>query len=334
MTPRSSTRQIPFLATLVVCVVLYAVAAFAFRGFATIPVFINFFTDNSFLGIAALGLTFVILSGGIDLSVGGVVGLASVVIAMLLEEKHLSAAVALPLVMAGGLLFGLAQGFLIQTFGLPPFLITLAGMFLTRGLALVLHDSLPIGHGLDRLSGMALNFSDLSIPCPAIILFIVFLKCAAIAGYTKLGRCVYALGGNENSAFLMGLPVAGAKITVYGLSGLCSALGGVVYSLYTQSGNPNGGLGLELDAIAAVVIGGTLLTGGVGSMFGTLLGVLILGIIQTAISFQGKLSSWWTRIIIGCLLLAFILLQRLVQSRKHRPSTGRCHSHQAKPSLG
>ena len=164
-------------------------------------------------------------------------------------------------------------------------------MFLTRGLALLLHDSLPITHGLDKLSGLALNFGNLSIPCPALVLFLVFLVCAATAGYTKLGRCVYALGGNENSALLMGLPVAGAKITVYGLSGLCSALGGVVYSLYTQSGNPNGGLGLEVDAIAAVVIGGTLLTGGVGSMFGTLLGVLILGIIQTAISFQGKLSA-------------------------------------------
>ncbi len=316
------SRHIPFLATCVVGLGLYITAACLFRGFASVGVFINFFTDNSFLGVAAIGLTFVILSGGIDLSVGGVTGLTSVVLAVLLEEWKQPAAIAIPLVLAAGLLFGLAQGFLIQTFALPPFLVTLAGMFLTRGLALLLRDSLPITRGLDTVSKFSLTLGDQTIPAPALIFVLVLLLAAFVARRTRLGRNIHALGGNENSAFLMGLPVAAVKTTVYGLSGLCSALAGVVYSLYTQSGNPNGGQGLELDAIAAVVIGGTLLSGGVGSMFGTLVGVLILGIIQTAISFQGSLSSWWTRIFIGFLLLAFILLQRLVQSRKPRPTTG------------
>ena len=315
-----STRNIPFLITILVCLALYTAGALLFRGFATISVFINFFTDNSFLGVAALGMTFVILAGGIDLSVGGAIGLTSVVLALLFEKQHLSAFVAIPVVLGGGLVFGLAQGFMIHAFDLPPFLVTLAGMFMTRGLALLLHDSLPITHSLDWLSNLTLGLGQQTIPATALIFLIVLAFSIWIAHYTTLGRNVYALGGNENSAFLMGLPVARTKITVYGMSGLCSSLAGVVYCLYTQSGNPNAGSGLELDAIAAVVIGGTLLTGGVGFVFGTLLGVLILGIIQTAISFQGKLSSWWTRILIGLLLLVFILLQRFLQSRPFGPA--------------
>jgi len=136
-----------------------------------------------------------------------------------------------------------------------------------------------------------------------------------LSHYTRFGRNVYALGGNEQSALLMGLPVARTKIGVYALSGFCSSSAGIVYSLYTFSGNPTAGTALELDAIAAVVIGGTLLSGGVGTVFGTLLGVLIFGIIQTAIMFQGSLSSWWTKIAVGILLLVFILMQNVIQKK-------------------
>ncbi|WP_449063404.1 ABC transporter permease subunit [Planomonospora algeriensis] len=134
--------------------------------------------------------------------------------------------------------------------------------------------------------------------------------------YTRLGRNVYAIGGSEQSALLMGLPVARTKIAVYTISGFCSALGGVLFSLYTLSGYGLNALGMELDAIAAVVIGGTLLTGGSGYLAGTVLGVLVLGLIQTIISFEGTLSSWWTKIFIGLLLFAFILLQRLISARR------------------
>jgi ribose/xylose/arabinose/galactoside ABC-type transport system permease subunit len=311
-----STQNIPFLATVAVCAVLYLAAAISFRGFASIPVLVNFFTDNSFLGIAALGLTFVILSGGIDLSVGGVLGLTSITLALLLEEARLSSFAAISIVLLGGAAFGLIQGILIQSFGLPPFLITLAGMFLTRGVALLLHDSMPIKHGIEGLAKIGLTIGSQTIPGTALIFVGVLLASVFIAHFTKLGRNIYAVGGNENSSFLLGLPVGKTKIAVYGLAGLCSALAGVVNVLYKQSGDPNAGIGLELDAIAAVVIGGTLLTGGVGNVFGTLLGVLILGIIQTARDFQGRLSPWWTRITIGLLLLAFILLQRFLQTRK------------------
>jgi simple sugar transport system permease protein len=161
---------------------------------------------------------------------------------------------------------------------------------------------------------------QVSIPFTATSYAVVFLAAVVVAHYTRFGRYVYALGGEEHSARLMGLPVARTKIMTYTVSGFCSALAGVVYTFYTQSGDPTACVGLELDAIAAVVIGGTLLSGGVGFMAGTAMGVLILGLIQTLVTFQGNLNTWWTRIVVGLLLLAFILLQNLVSSASGRMS--------------
>jgi len=313
-------RNLPFLATILVCGLLYLGAALKYDDFASVPVLINFFADNSFLGIAALGLTFVILSGGIDLSVGAVIGFVSVFLALALEKWNLHAAGAIPLVLVIGTLFGAGMGALIHYFALPAFLVTLGGMFFARGSTYLLSlESLPITKFLDRVNtALVLPLGSIEFPATAILFLIVFAAALVVAHFTRFGRNVYAVGGNEQSATLMGLPVARTKIGVYALSGFCSALAGVVYCLYTQSGNPNAGSGLELDAIAAVVIGGTLLSGGVGYVAGTLVGVLIFGIIQTAIIFQGTLSSWWTKIVIGALLLAFILLQKLIQAKKFR----------------
>ena len=133
---------------------------------------------------------------------------------------------------------------------------------------------------------------------------------------TRFGRTVYALGGSESSALLMGLPVARTKVLVYVVSGFCSGLSGLLFSFYTLSGYSLTAIGTELDAIAAVVIGGTLLTGGFGFVWGSVLGVLVLGTIQTIITFEGTLSSWWTKIFIGGLLLVFIILQRLLTARR------------------
>jgi simple sugar transport system permease protein len=133
---------------------------------------------------------------------------------------------------------------------------------------------------------------------------------------TRLGRTVYGIGGSEHSGVLMGLPVARTKVLVYVISGFCSGLAGVIFSFYTLSGYPLTAIGTELDAIAAVVIGGTLLAGGYGFVLGSVLGVLVLGIIQTIITFEGTLSSWWTRIFIGVLLLVFIILQRVLTARR------------------
>ncbi len=308
-------QYIPLAATTLVALVLYVSAGLAFENFFSPQVFLNFFGDNAFLGIAAVGMTFVILSGGIDLSVGAVVGCASILIARLVMRGQLHPATAIALVLAVGTLFGAGQGALVAFFRLPPFLVTLGGMFLARGLGFVLSlEAISIKHPFyDSVYDLGVPLGDATLPATASLFLLVWLAGVFVQVCTRFGRNVLAIGGNEASALLLGLPVAGTKVGVYALSGFCSALAGVAYTCYTFSGNPTAGTMLELDAIAAVVIGGTLLSGGVGTVAGTLLGALISGMIQTAITFQGTLSSWWTKIAVGVLLLAFILLQKLVQ---------------------
>ena len=316
---RIADKHIPIAATCAVCLVLYGVASVIYRGFFSANVLVNFLTDNSFLGITAIGMTFVILSGGIDLSVGAVVGFSSILIATLVQKAHLHPAVAITIALALGTLLGLGMGALIRFYSMPPFLVTLAGMFLARGMGFVVGlESIPIDHSFyQALTQVRLPLGPaVDLPATALIFLAMFGIAVFVAHCTRFGRNVYALGGNEQSAVLMGLPIGGTKLRVYALSGFCSALAGVVYTLYTFSGNPIAGTGLELDAIAAVVIGGTLLSGGIGYVAGTLAGVLIFGIIQTWITFEGTLSSWWTKIAIGALLLFFILLQKLVQGKR------------------
>ena len=258
-------------------------------------------------------MTFVILSGGIDLSVGSVIALTTMVSAALVEHHHWSAAQAIPLVLAIGTAFGALMGWLIQRFRLQPFIVTLAGMFLARGLCyLISIDSISItdaGYTAISQARVPLGASA-SLTVGALLALVLVALGMFVAHCTPFGRTVYAIGGNEQSALLMGLPVARTTVLVYTFSGFCSALGGVVFTFYMLSGYGLHAVGLELDAIAAVVIGGTLLSGGVGYVAGTLFGVLILGIIQTLITFDGTLSSWWTRIVIGALLFVFCLLQR------------------------
>jgi simple sugar transport system permease protein len=197
---------------------------------------------------------------------------------------------------------------MIAVFGVPAFLVTLAGMFLARGAAFVV-----------SLESIGLNdplYMDLGTR--AWFLPLLFAAAVAVGAWTlkyrPFGRAVYAVGGGEASAHLMGLPVAKVKVGVYALSGFTAALAGVSHGFYTISGNAAAGTMLELDCIAAVVIGGTLLQGGVGNMIGTLFGVALLGAIQTILTFEGTLSSWWTKIVIGGLMLAFIVLQRAVEA--------------------
>jgi len=315
---RLSRQQFPLAATALVCIALYTVACLSFDGFFSARVFVNFFSDNAFLGIAAIGMTFVILSGGIDLSVGALVGCSSILIARLIHDAGLHPIAAFLLVLVAGTVFGATMGALIHYFGQPAFLVTLAGMFLARGLGFVIRiESIPIRHSFyDSVSRFRIPLGGgVFVPATALLFLLVFALGVYLYRSTRFGRNTIAIGGNETSALLMGLPVGRTKVGIYALSGFCASLAGIVYTLYTYSGNPTAGTMLELDAIAAVVIGGTLLTGGVGTVLGTLLGVLVFGIIQTAIVFEGTLSSWWTRITIGLLLMAFILLQRFFQRK-------------------
>ncbi len=315
--PRVDAKYVPLMVTVALFAAMAGYGSFAYDGFFSAQVFFNLLVDNAFLAIVAVGMTFVILSGGIDLSVGSVIALTTMVSAALVEHRHWSAWAVIPLVLAMGTTFGALQGLLIQRFRLQPFIVTLAGMFLARGLCyLISIDSISIGdESYAALSQARLPlWEGASLSAGALVALAVLAAGVYLAHGTEFGRTVYAIGGNEQSALLMGLPVARTTVLVYALSGFCSALAGVVFTLYMLSGYGLHAMGLELDAIAAVVIGGTLLSGGVGYVAGTLFGVLILGIIQTLISFDGSLSSWWTRIVIGALLFAFCLLQRLFES--------------------
>lgn len=309
-------RTLPLIVTTALFILLFAFGAVSYQGFFSPQVFLNLLIDNAFLWIAAIGITFVILSGGIDLSIGSVVALTSMVSAALVEHHHWSIWEVVPLVLLMGSLFGLAMGVLIQVFQLQPFIVTLGGMFLARGLCyLISIDSISITDpAYTAISQYRIMLGSGNFISISVVIGLVTLAAAIyIAHSTRFGRTVYAIGGNERSALLMGLPVARVKILVYGLSGFCSALSGVVLTFYMLSGYGLHAQGMELDAIAAAVIGGTLLTGGTGYVAGTLVGVLILGVIQSLITFDGTLSSWWTRIAVGALLCVFCLMQRLLE---------------------
>lgn len=312
-------KLLPVLVTFGLLAIMIAIGSFRYTGFFSTQVLFNLLIDNAFLIITAIGMTFVIVSGGIDLSVGSVIALTTIISASLVEKQGWSPAVVIPMVLVMGAVFGTLMGAIIHYFKIQPFIVTLAGMFLARGLCYVIStDTITITNSFYT------NAAQAKIPLPGgsflsinvVIAVIVLLLAIFLAHYTRFGRNVYAIGGSEQSAVLMGLPVARTKILVYTFSGFCSALAGVVFTFYMLSGYGLHAMGLELDTIAAVVIGGTLLTGGVGYVVGTFLGVLIQGVIQTIISFEGTLSSWWTKIVIGLMLFVFILFQRLLSERR------------------
>ena len=307
----------PLVATTAIFALAYLAAVIQFPAMLSTRVLGNFLTDNAFLGIAAVGMTFVIISGGIDLSVGAVIGFTTVLNAVLIMwlGLHPLFAFAISLTVAAG--FGAVMGAAIHYLKVPSFIVTLAGMFLARGGASVLSpDSIGIKHELYT----TISKSYILLPgggrltVIGMIMLTVFVLGMVLAHRTRFGSYVYALGGSEVSAGLMGVPVARTTILIYTLSGFLAGLAGIVFSLYTSAGYSLSALGVELDAIAAVVIGGTLLTGGYGFIAGTFIGVMLQGLVQTYIVFDGSLSSWWTKIVIGGLLFLFILLQRLVFS--------------------
>jgi galactofuranose transport system permease protein len=316
-----SASKLTLLVTVALFVVTYTAGSMKFDGFFSLQVFLNLFVDGAFVAIAATGMTFVILSGGIDLSVGSVMALTTMVVASLIQDHGWGPAPALAVGLGLGAAIGFAMGLVIVFFRVQPFVVTLAGMFLARGLCYLIGiDSIGIDDAfLVDVSAVRIPLVfDTSISINVVLALGVIAAAFYLAHYTRFGRTVYAIGGNEHSALLMGLAVARTKVLVYTLNGFCSALAGIAMSLYMMSGNPNHAQGMELDVIAAVVIGGTLLTGGSGYIVGTLLGVLLGGTIQSLITFDGTLSSWWTKIFIGLLLLAFCLLQRLFERRNRR----------------
>jgi ribose/xylose/arabinose/galactoside ABC-type transport system permease subunit len=312
---RLNAKYIPLIATGVVLLALFGTGSILYPNFGTPRVLVNLLNDSAFVGVAAIGESFVILSGGIDLSVGSMIAFVGILIARLLQAGS-DPFLAMGIALCFGVAAGAGMGCLIYFFQLPPFLVTLAGLFCFRGLGFVIYpESIEIDHPFYAQVLPQLSFlvaPKAVMPFTAMcFLGSVFIG-TFLAGFTRFGRNVYAIGSSENSATMMGLPIGRTKIAIYALAGFFSALGGIVATFYMQSGNPASFVGLELDAIASVVIGGTLLTGGVGFIPGTLMGVLILGLIQQIIIFNGTLNSWWTKIVIGALLLVFIVLQKLI----------------------
>lgn len=311
-------QHIPILVTMGLFVLMFAIGSFRYTGFFSLQVLMNLLIDNAFLLITAVGMTFVIVSGGIDLSVGSVIALTTMISASLVQAGWPPGLV-IPMVLLIGALFGWGMGAIIHYFKIEPFIVTLSGMFLARGLCYIISiNTITIDNGFytsvaqTKINLPGGNFISISVIIALLVVFLGFY----IAHYTRFGRNTYALGGSEQSSLLMGLPVGRTKMLIYAFSGFCSALAGVVFTFYMLSGYGLHAMGMELDAIAAVVIGGTLLTGGVGYIVGTFFGVMIQGVIQTIISFEGTLSSWWTKIVIGILLFMFIILQRLLSQRR------------------
>lgn len=310
------------LLTLLVFILVYFIGGRLYPAMQKPQVFFNLFINDASLLLVSIGMTMVILTGGIDLSVGGVIALVTTASAAMLQAG-VSAYVVIPLMIVLGVAIGLMLGWIIQDLKVQPFIATLMGLFLSRGLAYIISlTSLPIKNEVYKT--MALTpiyipfFPKTYVYITTLVGPIMLLVAIYISFFTRFGRTIYAIGSNEQSAMLMGLPVRRTKILVYGFSGLCSALGGIVFSMALLAGYGQFASGMELDAIAAVVIGGTALTGGVGNVIGTLFGVLIHGTIVSVLQFNGTLSSWWTRIGIGLLTLIAIGVQSIFAFRKKK----------------
>jgi len=315
-------------ATLGIFLVIYLFGALMYgsKGFTSIRTFTLMFIDNAYVGISAMGMTMVLITGGIDLSVAAVASLTGMFIAYGTSVLGLDPVACMVFSLLVGTGLGLLMGATIHCLNVPPFITTLTGMFLARGVcSLISRESISISHPtIDALAGWKIYLMRLvdgewvKIKPVAYINFNVLLMIfMVIVGivllqWTRFGRNVYAIGGSEQSAKLMGLPVGRTKILVYGFNGFCSALAGIAYVLYVKSGWNLALAGGELDVISSAVIGGVLLTGGVGYPIGTLLGVMLKSTIPALITFNGNLNSWWAKIATGVLLLLFIVIQRIV----------------------
>jgi galactofuranose transport system permease protein len=311
-----SRKYLPLAATIGVFCAIFLIGGAIYDNFLSTRVFGNILADNSFIIIAAIGATFVILSGGIDLSIGSMIGFVGVCMAVLDSQGWHPLATA-ALMLGFGILFGAFQGWVIDALDIQPFIITLAGLFLLRGACfMVTLDSVPIRHDwVDLYASAKIGLPGKGVLRSSALVMLASLAVGIyIAHFTRFGTNVYAIGGDRESARLMGVDVRRTTIGIYALAGCYSALAGVVYALYTSSGYPLAGTTLELSAIAAVVLGGTLLTGGVGMVAGTLFGGMILGLISTLIIFNGSLNSAWILISSGVLLFVFIILHRFLIS--------------------
>lgn len=320
--------------TISLFILIYAlsIAFLGDKGFSKIQMFFNLFNENAALIVIACGLSIVMITGSIDISVGGSTALICTSCIVCLNNYGFNFFTSLVLALAIGLLFGAIQGYLIAYLEMQPFIVTLAGMFLGRGLvALIEVNQVQVNNaGFEKLSGARILipflgdvnkkgvFIQSKLEYGVVIALIIVLLMYFLLKKTKLGRSFYAVGGNPQSALMLGINVKRTRFNAHLLCGLLAGIGGFLYLFHTRSGSVQQATGLEMDAIAASIIGGTLLTGGVGNIFGTLFGVLTSGIVLLVVTAIGSQDPWWPQITRAAMLCFFIVLQSIICSRKRK----------------
>lgn len=322
---KPNLETLPTLAAVVIFIGMIIYGEIAYGRIVQANTISNLLINNAYLIILAVGLTFVILTGGVDLSVGAVIAISSLV-GVMLANAGWNPAVVVVLMIAIGSAFGIASGVLVQYFNVQPFIATLAMMFLARGLASMLSTTPERLDDASPIRSLSTEWKlidgpkiDDLVTTPNVLIAVAVVAVAFFVLHrTRLGRTVYAIGGSESSALLMGLPVVRTKLAVYIISGTLAGLAAVVYTSKLGIAQNITGVGWELDAIAAVIIGGTLLTGGAGFVLGSVVGALVLGLMNVLITRDGSIPPEATTIITGAILLVFVLLQRLVVSRRRK----------------
>ncbi len=326
MKKKINSNTLLLLITIALFCAMYIIGCiiYADKGFTHLQTFLNILINNSGLLCVACGMTCVMLTAGIDISVGSLIAMDCMFLAVGMENWHMSPVVLIPLVLIIGIVFGAVQGFFISYLEIQPFIVTMAGMFFARGMTAMIYSKqisvssnelfkklanikieFPFGSYVNRKGVEQIPYIRIHVIIALVVLVVVFL----MLRYTKFGRSLYAVGGNEQSAIMMGLDVKKTKLKAYILSSFLCSIGGICYCMNTMSGSVQQALGLEMDAIASSVIGGTLLTGGVGNVIGSFFGVLINGTISTLVKTNGKLLSSWSSIAVAALLCFFIVLQ-------------------------
>jgi ribose/xylose/arabinose/galactoside ABC-type transport system permease subunit len=300
------SRSGPLWGLIILCVVMTILSPY----FLTFNNLFNVGTQIAVIAILALGQTFVIVSGGIDLSVGSVLGLAGIVFGWATAVANLPLPVALAVGVGAGALAGLVNGVLITLGNLPPFIATLAMLSAARGLALVISEGQPLNPIPQAI--LSLGSGDLFgfLPLPVILMLVMWAITIMILRSTYSGRCMYAIGGNEEAARLSGINVSRQKLIIYTVSGLFAGIAGILLTARLASADPQAGFTYELDAIAAVVIGGASLSGGVGNASGTLIGALILGVLRNGLNLL-NVSAFWQQVIIGAVIALAVMTDTL-----------------------
>lgn len=319
--------------TIVVFFVMYIGAIlFQGKGFLKPQTFLNILNANASLIVLSCGLSLVMITGGIDISVGGVTALVSMCCAVYLDYKGGNVFGAVLISLAIGLAFGIVQGFLVAYLDIQPFIVTLAGMFFARGMTTIvntnpfnvanpefvaLKDTRIYVPGLGSVNKVG-KYVPAYIEIGVVVALLVVIVLFCVLRWTKLGRNFYAVGGNSQSALMLGINVKRTKFLSHLLCGLLAGIGGFVYFMHVGSGSASHASGMEMNAIASSIIGGTMLTGGVGNIIGTFFGVLSLSTIQNIVSSAGLDQAWWTGITIAAMLCLFLVVQSVVMARKKR----------------